>query len=221
MASYKRPLMCLKPNSSMIISSATGSGKTYFVKRLLENIDFMYGENPPQEILYCYGVYQEKYDEMLQTLTTPVIFHEGLPAAELIKEFSANGQEKIIVIDDLMHLAVDCQAIELLFTQYCHHHKLSVIFIQQNLFPKGRNSRTIAVNAWYMVLFENVRDRNQVACFGRQVYPGQSKSFIKAYADAVEAPWGYLLIDLSHNVPKSLRLRTNIFPGEQLTAYNL
>ena len=86
---------------------------------------------------------------------------------------------------------------------------------------KGKHSRTMTMNAWYLVLFENVRDKNQVLHLGRQIYPGKAKNFLSAYLNAVKANWGYFVIDLSPNVDDDYRLRTNIFPGDEPTAYKL
>jgi hypothetical protein len=45
-----------------------------------------------------------------------------------------------------------------LFTKKSHHRNISVMYIEQNLFHKGKNHRTISLNAHYMVLFKNPRD---------------------------------------------------------------
>ena len=62
----------------MIISGPTGSGKTYFVHKLMKY--HMFTEKI-STILYCYGVYQDYYDEMLLTIPN-MIFNEGLPDTE-------------------------------------------------------------------------------------------------------------------------------------------
>ena len=210
-----------KPCSSICVSGSTSSGKTYWIRKFLENIDSMYAENPPIEILYCYGVYQNLFDEMKQTVKTKLSFHEGLPTTEETMQFSHDKKHRIIVLDDLFLKAIENEDIVLLFTQYCHHHCISVIFVQQNLFSQGKHSRTIAMNTWYLVLFENVRDKMQVNYLGRQAYPGKSKNFMKAYYDAVQRPYGYLLLDFSHNVDEKFRMRTNVFPSEEMLAYQL
>ena len=123
------------------------------------------------------------------------------------------------MIDDLIHEVVHNKNMELLFTQGCHHRCVSVILITQNLFQQGKHARTIALNTWYMVLMQNVRDVSQVGILGRQLYPGKVKGFMKAYEDALKQ--GYLLIDMSPRGDNRYRLRTNIFPGQLPIVYRL
>ena len=91
-----------------------------------------------------------------------------------------------------------------LFTEGAHHHKC--IFIIQNLFFQGKQSRTISVNANYFILMKNLRDR--------QVYPRKSHIFSEAYERATMRAHGYLVVDLYPATSDSCRLRTDIFPGE-------
>ena len=208
----------LKPHSGMIVSGCTGSGKTRFVKKHLENSHKVYEQPLPVATLYCYGVYQSLYDEMKKSVNN-IAFHEGLPTAEMLLEMSSDGVHRIIVIDDLQHRAVDDPVIELLFTQICHHRHLTCIFLQQNLYMKGRHSRTIALNAWYIVLMENVRDKLQIQTLAKQMYPHRSQILMQAYEDAIGEPWGYLLVDTSPGMKETERLRTNIFPGQAMVIY--
>jgi hypothetical protein len=39
-----------------------------------------------------------------------------------------------------------------------HHRNISVMYIVQNLFHRGKHHRTIGLNAHYMVVFKNPRD---------------------------------------------------------------
>ena len=101
-----------------------------------------------------------------------------------------------------------------LFTKKSHHCNTFVIYLIQNLFPKGKENRTISLNAQYMVLFNNPRDATQVTHLAKQMYPGRIKYMQEAYADSTTGSYGYLFIDLRRETPECLRLRTNIFPEE-------
>lgn len=117
----------------------------------------MYADQPPDKIFDCFGILQPLFDEMEKTLPN-ITFLQGLPAMEVIEEFRANRRHRLIVPDDLMHRVIQDVDMELLFTQGCHHRKLSVIFITQNIFPRGSKSRTITLSTIYMVLMKNIRD---------------------------------------------------------------
>ena len=45
------------------------------------------------------------------------------------------------------------------------------------------------------------------------MYPGQTHSFIQRYEEAVQRPFGYLLVDLKTTTQDNCRLRTNVLPG--------
>ena len=116
------------PCSSMCVCGQTGSSKTRFVCRILQHVKQMYANQPPDKILYCFGILQPLFDAMEKTLSN-ITFLQGLPTIVVIEEFSADRRHRLIVLDDLMHRVIQDVDMELLFTQGCHHRKLSVIFI--------------------------------------------------------------------------------------------
>ena len=207
-------LLPFKPCSSFMVSGATRSGKTIWVKRLLENSAGMFVEKPPEKILYCYGVYQPTFDEMKKTVPH-IKFVQGLPDDDLVEK-NRTGHT-IIVLDDLMDQVLGNSEMEKLFTQGCHHRGLSIIFLTQNLFAQGKNSRTISLNTTYLILFRNLRDVNQVKYLARQI--GGSEDFMKAYHDSLSKDYGYLIVDMSPSTPKELRLRTDVFVNERPIVY--
>ena len=106
-----------------------------------------------------------------------------------------------------------------LFTKFAHHKNLSVIFIVQNLFPKGKYARDVSLNAHYIIAFKNPRDKLQIQHLARQIMPQYSKDVIQVFENATSEPHSYLLFDLTQSTPDSLRLRTNIFPDETIHIY--
>lgn len=118
-----------------------------------------------------------------------------------------------------MHRVIQDSDMELLFTQGCHHRKISVVFITQNFFPKGTKSRTIALNTTYLILMKNVRGVSQVATLGRPFFPGRSKVLTEVYLDSVQLPYGYLVIDMAVHVEDDYRLRTRVFPDQDPIIY--
>ena len=195
-----------------MISGATGSGKTRWVYRLLQNLSGMYVKEPPVETLYCYGIHQPLFDEMESTLPNFTL-HLGLPTSDELAEYTKDGRHRLVILDDLMQSVIKNDDMELVFTQGCHHRRLSVIFISQNLMPQGKNSRNIALNTWYLVLLKSLRDVNQIAYLGRQIFPGKKNYLTEAYEESMKDQ-GYLMIDLSPHADDQLRVRTRIFPNE-------
>ncbi len=136
-------------------------------------------------------------------------FNEGLPQ---LSEFDG-AKPTLLVLDDLMHDTNN--TVTKLFTQISHHTNTSVIFITQNLFHAGKETRTITLNSQYMVLFKNVRDQSQIAYLARQLYPGKSKYMVEAYGDATKEPYSYLFVDLKPCTDDKHRLKACIFPDDK------
>ena len=141
---------------------------TQWVYKFLQDVKNMYSKDPPSHILYCFGIHQDLFDEMEQSLSN-FYSKQGLPTVEEMDDFTKDKKHKLIIIDDLMHEVMKNKDMELLFTQGCHHRRLSVILITQNLYPEGKHARTIALNTWYMILMKNLRDVSQVGILGRQL----------------------------------------------------
>jgi hypothetical protein len=132
-------------------------------------------------------------------------------------EKAINGT-KLVVLDDLLNEVYSRDVCDL-FTKGSHNRNISVILITQNLFHQGRFSRDISLNAKYIVLFKNVRDKNHFAYLARQVYPEDSNGLYESYLDATRRPHAYLLLDLAQDTDYRLRFRTNIFPSELTVVY--
>jgi hypothetical protein len=158
-----------------------------------------------------------EYDVRAATTTTTtkkniIEFREGLPRPE---DYSNDPlTPKLVIIDDLMRESSSSDAIVDLFTKGSHHKNLSVILISQNLFHQGRGQRDISLNANYIVVFKNPRDRAQIRHLARQVYPDDPKFLEEAYYDATSRPHGYLLLDLKQSTPDEYRFRTCVFPND-------
>lgn len=191
--------------STCIISGPTGSGKSVFVKKLIDHRMF---QPMPKNIIYCYGAFQPLFNTMKN-----VVFEEGLPS------YLNNVQDTLIIVDDLMSELGGDTRLSKLFTKGSHHRNISIIFIVQNLFHQGKEMRNINLNSHYLVLFKNPRDKSQVTHLARQMFPGKNKSFQEIFHDATSPAFGYLLLDFHPMTDEHLRMRTGIFPGDKHYVY--
>jgi hypothetical protein len=213
----KKSVLPFQPCSSVWISGCTGAGKTQFVYRFLQNLHGLYDDDPPKKVMYCYGVYQEMFDQMEETLPDFTL-HPGIPTWSEIEEFS-DGQHHLIILDDLLHQVVQSEEMQSLIIMGCHHKKLTVILVGQNLFPQGKSARTIALNMKYLVLFQNLRDRSQIGTLARQIFPKQKGFLEAAYHDVMKEKYQYLIVDLTPHGEEKYRLRSSVFPGEDPVVY--
>lgn len=189
----------------LLVCGPSHSGKTHFVKRILETKII---QPLPSRIIWCYGVYQKIFEEIPE-----VEFHEGLP-----NDFQKISNS-LVIIDDLMNEMGNNRALSNLFIRNSHHNNISVIFIVQNMFHKGKEMRNISLNSSYICCFKNVRDKLQIACLARQIYPQKVKFFLESFEDATAIPFGYLFLDLRGETPEALRLRSGIFPEDKNAVY--
>ena len=206
-----RSNMFFQSPATISISGSTGSGKTSWLFILIEYKDQMFVDSP-KKILYCFGAWQP----MFERFDGKIEFHEGLPSDMLINEF-ADGHHHLFIIDDLIELAVQSSQVQNLFTKNSHHKNLTVIYINQNMFCKGKYARNLSINTQYMILFRSPRDVLQISALGAQV--GLRKALVEAYLDCTNTNFGYLVLDLSPNPTNKYKLKTNIFPGEKMIVY--
>lgn len=192
----------LKHPFTMLIAGPTGSGKTYFIRNLINSSKFRC-DPPPSRITYFYGEYQEIFNSM-----PDVRFVEGLQE-EMIAALGGKEPEWVI-IDDLMLEAANQTFISNLFTRGSHHRNISVILIAQNFFMRGKESRNISLNSQYVVCFKNPRDKSIATNIGRQMFPTKTRKFQKVYEEATREPFTYLFIDLKPDTDESLRLLSNV-----------
>ena len=153
---------------------------------------------------------------MLRTIPN-ITFVEGVPGD--LESMADPTIRNLVVIDDLMRELSNDQRITNLFTRGCHHRNLSVIFILQNSFHRGKELRDMSLNCHYLVMFKSLRDSSRVSHLAKQMFPRHVKYIQEAFQDATKRPYGYLLCDLKPETPTDFRLRTNIFPGKSQVAY--
>ena len=184
---------------SIIITGPSQSGKTTFTHNLLRSKKSFNGDI--KKIVYCYGGWQSSFDKMKKDIRN-IHFFQGIPE-NISNLFKQNERPGIIVLDDLMH---DCGS-----RVGSHHCDITTLYLSQNLFPPGKNARTISLNAHYIITFKNPRDAVSVRNLAQQAFPGRTSYVMESFQNATSIPYGYLLFDLHPSTPDDYRLRSNIF----------
>lgn len=193
------------------ISGATSSGKTSFVKKLIEYKDIVF-QNPPEKIIYCYGTWQPLFNDM-----ESVDFRQGLSIDANSLNECDDCPHTLMVLDDLMQQVVENNEVQQLFTRGSHHKNITVIYINQNMFYQGKCSRSINLNSMYLILFKNPRDIRQISTLGSQL--GMKQKLTEAYKDMSTNSFGYLLIDLSPHNESGFFLKSQVLPDEDMIVY--
>lgn len=184
---------------TMMVAGPSMSGKSTFLQKLILSKEKMFSTQF-KRILWCYS------ENGANPNIPNVEFHKGMPNEAVV----SHSGPQLLILDDLMSDAYNAKISDL-FTKGSHHRNISIILVTQNIFHQGAHSRDISLNAKYIVLFKNPRDRQQFNFIARQIYPEESKELIRVYNEVTRTPHGYLIIDLTQGISDLLRFRTNIF----------
>lgn len=187
----------------------TGSGKSTFVKKLVQFRKSLF-KPTVSKVLYCYGVWDSAYDELM--MDDDVEMMEGLPDAEKIGAMN-DGNFNLLILDDLLGRVVDDINMQELFCVHARHFNITTVFVTQNLYQKGKYSRTISLQIQTFILFKNRRDVSQIKMLGRQMFCSKGWKLIEAYDDVIASDeYGYVVVDSTPHCHEDLRIRTRIFP---------
>jgi hypothetical protein len=189
---------------SMGVYASRLSGKTVFVKNLLLNQQRLIFP-PFKKVLWVYKVRQDELFKELMGGSYAIDFTDDLP------NFDEMGKQEnlLIVIDDFMAEASNSSQVQSLFTRG-RHLGLSVIYLSQNLFHRGKYARDLSLNMDYIVLFKNVRDASQIVNLAKQMFPSRTKFLTTSFYDATKEVYGHLFLDFKPNGEDNLRVRGNI-----------
>jgi len=199
--------------STILVSGPTGSGKTKFVSDLIAHQII---QPSPERICWVYSEWQPLYEE-LSLQYSELVFIKGIPP-NLLESFSSS-RRNLIVLDDQMSDTGSSKELANLFTKESHHRNISVIYIVQNLFDKGKSMRTVSLNTQYLILFKNPRDKGQIGQLSRQMYPNNPTFLVHCFNDATEKRYGYLFLDLRPETEEDSRVKTDIFASDTTIIY--
>ena len=192
------------------VSGATGSGKSSFIAKVIHNADKMF-TTTPRRIVYFYGVWTKDFNK----LKNKVEFFQGLPQEDF---FYNNTLPTLAIVDDLTtEHSNNKSIIKNMFTRGSHHLNVSVFFLTQNIFDKSL--RDISLNSHYIVLLKTARDQKQVCYLAQQVFAIDWRYCLDAYKQCTALPFSYMLLDLHPTTLDHLRIRSQIFPGEEQNAF--
>ena len=208
------PFQFQSPCSIMVVGPSS-CGKTVFVENLMRERSHLFSP-PYNPVVYCYGANQPTTFERMKK-EQGIRFHEGIPDTPLLDTWYKNARGGILILDDLMREGSDDPRVLDLFTRESHHKGINVVYMTQDMFPKGKHAKTISRNAHYIVAFKNPRDQLAVRHLTQQAFPQDLKEVMGVYRDATERPYGYLLFDLHPNSSDEDRLKSNLLKGEGYT----
>ena len=206
--------MRLRHPCNILISGASGSGKTNIVSNILRYKDVIFSENIDYVMLF----YKEMQD-VYQSLNAKNVINymqskapNDIDALKILLSRLPKKSKKLLIFDDMMH-DID-ETFSEIFTVIGHHHNATIIFTTQSLFHGHKDFRTMSLNAHYIFLCKSPRNSSQIIQLAKQVYPYDNKILVDAFFDATREPYSYLLLDLHQSTPEPLRVRAKFFEHE-------
>lgn len=196
--------------ANSLVCGGSGSGKTFFMKRVVENRDEIF-DVVFDEVVWHYTEWQDIYNDL--QLKHGVRFVEGPP---LMEQFPSNQGPKLVIADDFMDQLKNPEFLKIVI-KGSHHRSLSFFLLSQCIFPK--NMREISLQSHYCVVMKTARDLSQIRTFCMQIDPKNWRALHEAYEDSCKEGHSYLLFDFHVRQKEHLRLRTHIFPGENTIIY--
>ena len=196
---------------SCLVAGPTMSGKSRFIYKLLQNQAHIF-DKQFVKIYYCYAIDQPLFMDMKKNMPK-IVFYQGIPDMTLITSWSKEGSVMLVFDDFQEQISNSKEASDLLLAG-THHLGVSSIIVYQNLYPKNKYARNIALNTQVYLMLKNRRNMDQLSTFGRQILPGKCPAFNAICVDAFDK-YGYLMVVTDPRLQHTdLMLRTNIFPED-------
>ena len=194
----------------ILIGGSSGSGKTTFLKELVNRNHF---SSPFEKIVYFYPEYLYE---------SPVEFEQIVdykPGLADLEYFSSLPQNSLIIYDDMMNECGNSKEIMQLFSVVARKRNLSIIFIVQNMFDQTKQFRNIKLNATGFVLFKFHSATDVLKRTLRDVGV-QNTLPSRLLETAYKQRYSYIFIDMHPNRHSEFdRISGNIF-DEYFSIYN-
>ena len=213
----KVPRFKFQHPGNIVLYGKSYSGKTTFLKNLLENAKNLFiteDGTEIQKIVYCYGsVWQDKFDKLKEI---GVIFIKGLPS-DINSVFKENETPGIIIFDDLQREIEKSTLIQDLVSRDAHHRNLSCIIVYQGIHPVGKHVVAIRNQFHTMIYFKFTNEDHALRRrFRNYTYrPKAIDTLMDTYYKWTKRIGGYMIIDQHpRQTFTQFSIRTNVLPGE-------
>ena len=136
------------PILRVYVAGSSGSGKTSFVRKLLESNIFEF-----ERIYYFHpDFYEEAPVDWHNSLNKQVVYQNGLPCIEKLREMPKNS---VIVLDDIFDKVENSKDMDYLFRVLSGKYHLHVFVLTQRYFSNGKFCVNIRNCCDYHVLMRN------------------------------------------------------------------
>lgn len=179
--------MCWKHIFSAVLARASNCGRSYFLKRLLENANGLFSVMH-ETTVWCYSCWQSLYQKVLCKHPFIKFVEDLLESLSDNHLFPPNKVNMVVMI--WWTLLVRVMKLRKLLLSMCITGILASCTLCRFFFffCQDKKSHTITLNTKYTVLFKNPWDKLQDVSLARQMYPFKAQCFLEAFEDAMKAP---------------------------------
>ena len=200
----------LKKPFRLIIAGGSGTGKTTFLRQLVDNSHF---ETPFDKVVYSYPDYLTDMPSQFDQIV------EYRPGLGDLNYFATLPKNSLIIFDDMMNeCGSSCEMMKL-FSVVARKQNISIIFIVQNIYDNSRQFRNIRLNATGMVMFNFYAASDILRRLIRDL--NLQEKVPKRLLDQIYArPFAYIFIDIHPQRQSTFSVvRGNIF-DRNFSIYN-
>ena len=187
-----------------VLVGSSGSGKTNFALKIIENHQRLFDQTPTR-VIVIYKVFQNVYNLFNNILPTSLYKEDDVE----IEELTEGNRERLLFVCDDLYFSSKLNEIAEQFLIKGRHQNTSWIVLTQSIFNQPA-LKNISRNSTHLTLFKNVRLSEPHTLFS-QLRPKNSKVLQEIYSTATKKPFGYLDIDMSQTCPDNMRYKTDIF----------
>jgi GTPase SAR1 family protein len=184
----------------LAVLGKTNSGKSTFLRNLIECRDFIFREKVTR-IIYIYKYPHEWFND----LSGQVEFRlDNIP-----EDIVPNGHN-LLIIDDAREEAFE--EISNWFLRSARHTKTTVVLAYQTIFNSSSDAfRRIINNTDVFIFTYQPKGRYQLGILFRQFFASKEevKNALRIYNDAMQVKYSYLVFDTRQAA--KYRFRTNVF----------
>ena len=186
----------IAPKITTFFFGPPGSGKTSFVKQLIQARFFQPPE--PTKIIWV-----SKYEDPDLNKLPYRVHYSG----DINVEPTPGC---LMVVDDFFQATSNSDYITSLVSRGVTHEGFRLFLLSQNMFHKGKETRSQSLCGSYLAVFKNLRDGSQFSPLARQLAPDNSQALIQAYLESTRSPYTYLWIDCRPSARTDVRFFADI-----------
>lgn len=199
-------------HSCTVLQGVSQSGKTFFMKRLIQQKEHMFFTKVTK-VIVVFDKYQPAYDDMARA-TDDITFLPQIPNESELKALTKDHAHTVLILDDQIGKLETSKDVADIFVKNSHHHRISCfLLLQANNLTGKKYGAEIIRNCHYSILFKSGQIGGIVKSLALRL--NDYARLTKAYAWAVaQSNYSYLVVNTHPRAQPIERYSTRVLPDE-------